>query len=67
MGYWRCAVMLAIHFLRSRPRFLVLKQGLIDRLSATGLQLIFPKEMLPDDSSISLGQAWVARQQLNLN
>jgi hydrogenase maturation factor HypF (carbamoyltransferase family) len=45
----------------------MLKQGLIDRLSATGLQLVFPKTMLPDDSSISLDQAWVARQQLNLN
>lgn len=45
----------------------VLKQGLIDRLSTTGLQLLFPKVMPPDDSSISLGQAWVARQQLNLN
>lgn len=41
----------------------VLKQGLIDRLSTTGLQLLFPKAILPDDSSISLGQAWVARQQ----
>lgn len=45
----------------------VLKRGLIDRLSTTGLQLLFPKVMPPDDSSISLGQAWVARQQLNLN
>ena len=45
----------------------VLKQGLIDRLSTTGLQLLFPKAILPDDSGISLGQAWVARQQLNLN
>lgn len=44
----------------------VLKQGLIDRLSAAGLQWIFPKTMFPDDSSISLGQAWVARQSLNL-
>ena len=67
MGYgWR-AVMLAIHFLRLHPRFHVLKQGLIDRLSAAGLQLVFPKTMLSDDSSISLDQAWVARQQLNLN
>lgn len=42
----------------------VLKQGLIERLSAAGLQLFFPKNMPPDDSSIALGQAWVARQQL---
>ncbi len=41
----------------------VLKRGLIDRLSATGLQLLFPKAMPPDDSSISLGQAWVAQRQ----
>lgn len=45
----------------------VLKQGLIERLSATGLQLFFPKNMPPDDSSIALGQTWVARQLLKAN
>lgn len=44
----------------------VLKQGLIERLSAGGLQLFFPKTMSPDDSSISLGQAWVTRRQFSL-
>ncbi|UJP04864.1 MAG: carbamoyltransferase HypF [Nitrosomonas sp.] len=40
----------------------LLRRGLLDRLSPSGLQLLFPQRLPPDDSAIALGQAWIARQ-----
>lgn len=41
----------------------ILKRTLSDRLSMIGLQVLVAQQMQPDDSAISLGQAWVALQQ----
>lgn len=41
----------------------VLSQALIARLYAQALQVFSAQKMPPDDSAISLGQAWVAMQQ----
>ena len=38
----------------------LLRTGLADRVPATGLQLLLPRLLLPGDTAISLGQAWVA-------
>lgn len=41
----------------------ILKRTLSDRLAMIGLQVLVAQQMQPDDSAISLGQAWVALQQ----
>lgn len=43
----------------------VLSQALIARLDSQGLQVFSALEMPPNDSAISLGQAWVAMQHSN--
>jgi hydrogenase maturation factor HypF (carbamoyltransferase family) len=35
-----------------------------DKVPATGLELLLPQRLLPGDTAISLGQAWVAMQLL---
>ena len=41
----------------------VLSQALIARLHTQPLQIFSARKMPPDDSAVSLGQAWVAMQQ----
>lgn len=41
----------------------ILSQALVARLHAQALQVFSARKMPPDDSAISLGQAWVAMQQ----
>jgi hydrogenase maturation protein HypF len=38
----------------------LLRTGLLERVPATGLQLLLPVRLMPGDTAISLGQAWVA-------
>lgn len=38
----------------------LLCSGLLDRIPPTGLQLLLPRRLMPGDTAISLGQAWVA-------
>ena len=45
----------------------VLRQGLINRLSPAGSQLLFSRQLPPDDSAIALGQAWIARLHSRYN
>lgn len=42
----------------------VLLQGLKDRLNECPIDILIAKEVLPDDSAIALGQAWVAIQSM---
>jgi hydrogenase maturation protein HypF len=34
--------------------------GLVEKVPGTGMELLLPKRLLPGDTAISLGQAWVA-------
>jgi hydrogenase maturation factor HypF (carbamoyltransferase family) len=43
----------------------ILLQSLSDRLTTQGLQVLTAHKMQPNDSAISLGQAWVAMQSLH--
>ena len=38
----------------------LLRSGLVERIPPTGLELLLPRQLLPGDTAISLGQAWVA-------
>lgn len=38
----------------------LLRTGLAEKVPATGMELLLPKKLLPGDTAISLGQAWVA-------
>jgi hydrogenase maturation protein HypF len=38
----------------------LLRMGLVEKVPATGLELLLPKRLLPGDTAISLGQVWVA-------
>ena len=38
----------------------LLRAGLAEKVPATGLALLLPRRLLPGDTAISLGQAWVA-------
>ena len=42
----------------------LLRTGMVEKVPATGLELLMPKRLLPGDTAISLGQAWVAIHQL---
>ncbi len=42
----------------------LLRAGLSERIPPTGLALLMPRKLLPGDTAISLGQAWVAIQLL---
>jgi hydrogenase maturation protein HypF len=42
----------------------LLRSALIEKIPATGLQLLLPRRLLPGDTAISLGQAWVAIHHL---
>lgn len=42
----------------------LLRTGLAERVPATGLELLLPRRLLPGDTAISLGQAWVAIHHL---
>jgi hydrogenase maturation protein HypF len=42
----------------------LLVAGLKEKLPGTGLELLLPRQLLPGDTAISLGQAWVAIHQL---
>ena len=42
----------------------LLRAGLGDKVPATGLDLLLPRRLLPGDTAISLGQAWVAMHLL---
>lgn len=42
----------------------LLRAGLVEKVPATGLELFMPRQLLPGDTAISLGQAWVAMHQL---
>jgi hydrogenase maturation protein HypF len=42
----------------------LLVAGLKEKLPATGLELLLPRRLLPGDTAISLGQAWVAIHHL---
>ena len=44
----------------------ILRHGLIRRLTASSLKIFSAQQMLPDDSAIALGQAWVALQHNRL-
>jgi len=43
----------------------ILLRSLSDRLAAQGLRVLTAQRMQPNDSAISLGQAWVALQSVN--
>jgi hydrogenase maturation protein HypF len=43
----------------------ILLRTLSDRLAAQGLRVLIVQQMQPNDSAISLGQAWVALQSIN--
>ncbi|KAF0162777.1 MAG: hydrogenase maturation protein HypF [Rhodocyclaceae bacterium] len=38
----------------------LLRAALVEKIPATGLELLLPRRLLPGDTAISLGQAWVA-------
>jgi len=42
----------------------LLRAGLVEKVPATGMELLLPKKLLPGDTAISLGQAWVAMHLL---
>ncbi|MDP2822035.1 MAG: carbamoyltransferase HypF [Sulfuritalea sp.] len=42
----------------------LLRSALVDKVPPTGLELLLPRRLLPGDSAISLGQAWVAMHLL---
>ncbi|TRZ89756.1 MAG: carbamoyltransferase HypF [Rhodocyclaceae bacterium] len=42
----------------------LLRSGLIEKIPPTGLELLLPRRLLPGDTAISLGQAWVAMHLL---
>ncbi|MDK9704549.1 MAG: carbamoyltransferase HypF [Sulfuritalea sp.] len=42
----------------------LLRAGLVEKIPATGLELLLPKRLLPGDTAISLGQVWVAMHLL---
>ncbi|MCK9381907.1 MAG: carbamoyltransferase HypF [Sulfuritalea sp.] len=42
----------------------LLRAGLADKVPATGLELLLPRRLMPGDTAISLGQAWVAIHHL---
>ncbi len=42
----------------------LLRSALVEKLPPTGLELLLPKRLLPGDTAISLGQAWVAMHLL---
>jgi hydrogenase maturation factor HypF (carbamoyltransferase family) len=42
----------------------ILLRTLSDRLAAQGLRVLTAQRMQPNDSAISLGQAWVALQRV---
>ncbi|MFZ1810789.1 MAG: hypothetical protein WAU04_06365 [Candidatus Nitrotoga sp.] len=42
----------------------ILLRALTDRLAKHGLQVLTAQQMQPNDSAISLGQAWVALQTI---
>ena len=42
----------------------LLRSGLAEKVPATGMELLLPKRLLPGDTAISLGQAWVAMHLL---
>lgn len=42
----------------------LLRAGMVEKVPHTGLQLLLPKQLLPGDTAISLGQAWVAMHLL---
>ncbi len=42
----------------------LLRTGLVEKVPAAGLELLMPLRLLPGDTAISLGQAWVAIHQL---
>ncbi|TXI28236.1 MAG: carbamoyltransferase HypF [Nitrosomonas oligotropha] len=44
----------------------ILRHGLIRRLTASSLKIFSARQMMPDDSAIALGQAWVALQHNRL-
>jgi hydrogenase maturation protein HypF len=44
----------------------ILRHGLIHRLTVSCLKIFSARQMLPDDSAIALGQAWVALQHNRL-
>ena len=43
----------------------LLRAGLVEKVPAAGLELFMPRQLLPGDTAISLGQAWVAIHQLD--
>jgi len=43
----------------------LLRAGLVEKVPAAGLELLMPRQLLPGDTAISLGQAWVAIHQLD--
>lgn len=42
----------------------LLRSALLEKVPATGLELLLPNRLLPGDTAISLGQAWVAMHLL---
>ena len=42
----------------------LLHAGLSEKIPPTGLELLMPRKLLPGDTAISLGQAWVAIHEL---
>jgi hydrogenase maturation protein HypF len=42
----------------------LLRSALLEKIPATGLELLLPRCLLPGDTAISLGQAWVAMHLL---
>lgn len=42
----------------------LLRAGMAEKMPHTGLQLLLPQHLLPGDTAISLGQAWVAMHKL---
>jgi hydrogenase maturation protein HypF len=44
----------------------VLRNGLIQRLASTSFNVFNGQQILPDDSAIALGQAWVALQHMQV-
>ena len=38
----------------------LLRSGLLEKIPPSGIELLMPRKLLPGDTAISLGQAWVA-------